>query len=447
VGQVGEDILCGLVGVMADRLTVSHWELMEQLLWMDSIRGYHSTGVTSIGGKGRANDTLKLAVDGAHFTQSVGWENFSKGNAGSKVLMGHNRWATVGAINAKNAHPFTHSHITMMHNGTLTDQTLLPDYHRFEVDSDNVAYSLATKGLSHTINNLDGAYALVWHDSDDGTINFIRNDERPLWFAKLKNNQGYAWASEKLMLEWLLSRSKKGLFIEEMIELPVGVHYSMTLHKKSLRMNNPVKYTLPVFNYNYGNWGNYGGYGRNSWKGNSSERTDWKAQYQSHLDKYCDGVEVGDEITVIPVSFENYTTTKNKGTIKGYIQGNKDSKATVYLAGQCREDFLHVKKWKAKISSASEVDNSCRIFTKDVVEDLETDEDVIPLRNFKVTKDGTYISEGRHWEESFEHTCYTCGMDIQFEEVEDCYDIDLKEGDEDRSQLICGDCASGFSTH
>jgi hypothetical protein len=433
--------MCGLVGLVADKLNINHWEMMEKLLWMDSIRGYHSTGVTAVSNK--KGNTLKLAMDGAEFTQTVGWADFYKENKDAKALLGHNRWATSGAVNETNAHPFTHSHITMMHNGTLVDQSLLPDSHKFVVDSDNIAYSLATKGLKHTINNLDGAYALVWHDTSDGTVNFIRNDERPLWFAKLKDNQGYAWASEKMMLEWLLGRTKKGLQIETINELPVGVHYSTKINKKSIQLITPTKYTLPVFDYGYNNWEKYYG-GRSKFYGGTkavatTNLANWDYQYQTMLDKYCDGLEVGKLTTLIATEFEEYNHDSNKGMLVCKIAGQEAAFVEVRLSSITKSEFKKGGKWIAEVRSCSVVNDVLRVYTKDPVEIVADSDMKVAIKPFRVTTDGTYITSD-DWLDNYIKTCYMCGDDVKFEELDHCCDIDLTESGQ--RNTICGSCSN-----
>ncbi|MSE24831.1 hypothetical protein GKC32_10305, partial [Lactobacillus curvatus] len=72
------------------------------------------------------------------------------------VLMGHNRWATKGKINERNAHPFEHDHIIGAHNGTLRNQHLLPNHLDFEVDSDNIFHAMSTIGVDATIAKTSG---------------------------------------------------------------------------------------------------------------------------------------------------------------------------------------------------------------------------------------------------------------------------------------------------
>ena len=100
------------------------------------------------------------------------------------------------------------------------------------------------------------------------------------------------------------------------------------------------------------------------------------------------------------------------------------------------------KRFKAVIKSASILENTLRIYTKDV-KVLDSD-NVVALSNFRVTTDGTYVTSNM-WDTTYIKTCYMCGEDKQFEELETCTDIDLKEGG--LNQVICGDCSNYCTTH
>jgi len=144
-----------------------------------------------------------------------------------KVLIGHNRWATKGLINSVNAHPFTVGDITGQHNGTLKGQWRLPDSKDYAVDSENIIHAIDKIGVAKTWELVDGAAALMWWDAKEGTVNFLRNKERPLYFcysADLK--QMYA-ASEYHMLQTALWRN--GIKYNKIEELPVDTLYSFKI--------------------------------------------------------------------------------------------------------------------------------------------------------------------------------------------------------------------------
>lgn len=194
------------------------------LLQLDTIRGPHSTGVAFIHHK---DNNIIAKAKGTPW-DLFGNDDFRKGMArGNAALIGHNRYATKGEINDKNAHPFEHEAIVGAHNGTLRRQSLLEDYKKFEVDSDNIFYDMNIKGYASTIKRLDGAFALAWFDANDLTVNLCRNSERPLYFVFTDDNKTVFWASEAWMLRVALSRS--GLKHFDIKELGVGEHVAFDL--------------------------------------------------------------------------------------------------------------------------------------------------------------------------------------------------------------------------
>ena len=105
--------MCGLVGIASTVLNVNDKKCFSQLLEVDAVRGHHSTGIFGVG-KGYS-DMYKRALNSQDFLQLKRADdiiNHTKVN----VLVGHNRWATKGAVNHRNAHPFKHGNITLVHS-------------------------------------------------------------------------------------------------------------------------------------------------------------------------------------------------------------------------------------------------------------------------------------------------------------------------------------------
>ena len=168
--------MCGLVLAMGKHtLTQSEIGIFRNMLAFDQLRGEHSTGLFGLFrpyNKAPFFKVNKECLEGVDFVRSplfvntVGHVSQLAGGVKStewaKAMFGHNRYATMGAVNAVNAHPFTHGHITLAHNGTLRNQSLLPDSEKFEVDSENICYSIDKIGVAETIKRLHGAFALIW---------------------------------------------------------------------------------------------------------------------------------------------------------------------------------------------------------------------------------------------------------------------------------------------
>ena len=197
----------------------------KQALLVDSIRGMDSTGVAAVDIKGKLS-IKKQACVSANFITQKNVESFITDHE-NVLLCGHNRAATKGSIDNKSAHPFRHGDITMFHNGTLWDWKDLEGDRKFDIDSEAIAYSLSINGVIKTLEKVDGAYALVWYDEKRDSLNFARNEDRPLHIATIKNSTSMLYASEKGMIEWLAARNN--IELEEIKPLSVGKHLEIPL--------------------------------------------------------------------------------------------------------------------------------------------------------------------------------------------------------------------------
>jgi hypothetical protein len=114
------------------------------------------------------------------------------------VLVGHCRSKTVGEISVKNAHPFDFPEdgIIGVHNGTLHNHRDLDTYDYNKVDSEVLYGHMAKNGVRDTFENVEGAFACIWWNDKDKTLNFFRNDKRPLFFTWSKDHKVMFWASE-----------------------------------------------------------------------------------------------------------------------------------------------------------------------------------------------------------------------------------------------------------
>lgn len=198
--------MCGHFGIFG-ALNQKLLNVFEDGLSLDQVRGPHSTGAAFINSKSHQVTTVKDTVLPHRLYRTKEWgQNMSQGLIG---IIGHNRFATAGNITAKNAHPFTHGHITMAHNGTLQkwDRRHLPDHDKFEVDSDNICFSIATLGIEETWKRIDGAATLVWYDGKQNNLNIMSNMQRPFHFSWVNGHNALVWCSDNNILEAALSHN------------------------------------------------------------------------------------------------------------------------------------------------------------------------------------------------------------------------------------------------
>jgi predicted glutamine amidotransferase len=243
--------MCGLVGA-AGKLGSNEERMFKRLLEFDTVRGPHSTGVLFVSSAG-ATEVIKRVGTPWDFYQFKAVDE--KFRLFHSVLMGHNRWATQGKINNTNAHPFEIDTIIGAHNGTLTTRYQLDDHAKFDVDSENIFHHMENHGIQETTPKLNGAFALTWWDKKDRSLNFIRNDQRPLFYVFSDDKKSLFWASEV----WMLTVAAHHAVVKlgKIEELPIGVHYRFDVPLGPLatakEFDKPVAvkcelYTPPVYN-------------------------------------------------------------------------------------------------------------------------------------------------------------------------------------------------------
>jgi predicted glutamine amidotransferase len=208
--------MCGIVG-MAGELDGKTDKVLKQLLIFDSVRGEDSTGVASVG---RHNDEVIVAKQLGNPFELFEHRLYPKAIAQSqnRVVIGHNRYATVGGVSRATAHPFEFNTLVGVHNGTLSNKHVLDNPGDFKVDSENLYHHIERNGLDAAIKIIRGAWALVWWDKEEDTLNFLRNKERTLYYTVNEAGNQLFWASEAWMLDIALGRNDvkhKGIEIFE----------------------------------------------------------------------------------------------------------------------------------------------------------------------------------------------------------------------------------------
>lgn len=201
--------MCGLVGVMGRNLNKAAVDAFNQLLWLDQLRGDHSTGVAAVRGPNQQDIVwLKDATTPEVLQQYKSYDQVV--NSGAYVLLGHNRYATLGAKTKVNAHPFYFNDIIGAHNGTLPygAQSKLKNHNEFGTDSEAFYFNLseAQGDPRKVVPTIWGAWSFTWWDRRTKTMNFLRNKERPMYIAIAGQGKFLFWASERSMLMFVLSR-------------------------------------------------------------------------------------------------------------------------------------------------------------------------------------------------------------------------------------------------
>lgn len=197
--------MCGICGTVSRVLTQGEIKAFETLMTLSTLRGVNGAGVI---GREPSLKAKPFAFKTVHsWPQLIQSDQYTRIKTPPAFLIGHCRWPTVGGYEIQDVHPHRSGHILGVHNGTMD----IVDGKKVAGESDSLLLisSIATKGIKETIKNSKGAYVIVWYDTQEKTINFIRNKERPLSFCYTDNGSTLFWASEQDMLTFALRREKQ----------------------------------------------------------------------------------------------------------------------------------------------------------------------------------------------------------------------------------------------
>lgn len=194
--------MCGICGVYG-KIGLKEENILLDLQTVTQLRGTDSTGVAVIT---KYRDRVIKSLGG---TESF-YDQFNPDYIKAEMILSHHRKTTVGKINITNAHPFEFSNIIGCHNGTLpteaTKQIGCPS--KGHIDSYILLEAInKDRVVKNTTEKIYGAWALVWWSKKDKTVNFCRNNKRPLYIAFSKDKKTMFWASEACALEFVFKRN------------------------------------------------------------------------------------------------------------------------------------------------------------------------------------------------------------------------------------------------
>jgi hypothetical protein len=166
----------------------------KDMLTVCQVRGKDSTGIFTVNGE--VYDVAKM-VGSPEFLMDM--KSFDSALSGlPRIIAGHCRRKTVGENIPANAHPYDFENLVGMHNGTLRNYYTWPGFSHKRTDSYALFDRINDIGVEETFEDVDpaGAWALVWYDKANDTLNFLRNDDRPLWMTWTEDKRNILWASE-----------------------------------------------------------------------------------------------------------------------------------------------------------------------------------------------------------------------------------------------------------
>jgi asparagine synthetase B (glutamine-hydrolysing) len=204
--------MCGLCGVLSPNLSHKQQNIFQELMIVSALRGPWGSGMVAVPKDTRRPLEILRNPDITSGELAHGGD-FYRVTTGKKkefvCMMGHARMPTSGDMSIDCCHPHEKNGIIGMHNGTMT---LVNGQKVGKNDSDSkmLIDAIAEHGLEKALDRSEGAYALTILNKTAGTLSFIRNNDRPLYFARAPDvDDGLYWASEMGMLRMVLERRER----------------------------------------------------------------------------------------------------------------------------------------------------------------------------------------------------------------------------------------------
>lgn len=224
--------MCGIVGV-AGKVGYKERQIFKDLMDVCQVRGRDGSGVVRVKPNNEYTWVKRAGSPSFLFDTKMYDREIDSGD--SKVLIGHCRAKTVGDSSTKNSHPFDFpGKVCGVHNGTLKAWWSMKKGKDFDVDSECLYWHISENGLHDTIRHTvdkEGAWALVFWDAENNSLNFLRNDQRPLFFTHNKDKTAMFWASEPWMFNAVSRKTElwDGDEGNTVYALPVDTHWKFTI--------------------------------------------------------------------------------------------------------------------------------------------------------------------------------------------------------------------------
>jgi predicted glutamine amidotransferase len=197
--------MCGICGVMSSYLSEYELSKFEDLMKMSLLRGEIGAGIAAVSSGKLKTTVIKTKHSSYDLIRTNEYYNLIKNR--KAIMIGHARAPTIGGTDIEWVHPHRVNHIVGVHNGTLRSFDGKGIDAKKDSDSKMLINGIAKEGIEKTIEKTNGAYAMVWLDENKKTLNFLRNDERPLFFghftSQVRPGTLY-WASDRRFLEFAL---------------------------------------------------------------------------------------------------------------------------------------------------------------------------------------------------------------------------------------------------
>ena len=200
--------MCGIIGVYLKKITPAQIEVVTELILQSGIRGVHATGLSYLldgkiitMNKHHAADKFMEGHHLAHFVDTDG----------GLYLIAHTRYST---SDLKYNQPIGDTKLSICHNGVISQESPRKWKKIFGLETktsnDSELIFSCIKAGKEPLEFFDGSMAVCTLSKKE--LVAFRNQERPLWFSKMKNGIIFASTNDILLRSGLKITQKCEMF-------------------------------------------------------------------------------------------------------------------------------------------------------------------------------------------------------------------------------------------
>ena len=128
--------------------------------------------------------------------------------------------------------------------------TIQPD--QYDTDSECLLANINAYPLKDVMKEMYGAWALVWYDKRDSSVNMLRNKERSLFYSYSEDREVLYWASESGILKAALDRN--GVRRDKLVyDVTEGMHLKWIIpdlsNSKNRQFDKPTQEKIPFYDW------------------------------------------------------------------------------------------------------------------------------------------------------------------------------------------------------